>query len=354
MVFWRLLVGRHSIYFAIGFLFAALTLVLPAQARQFIDSAGRSVEVPDHIGKVLAAGPPASILIYTLAPEKLAGWVRAPSEQEKPYLKPEVRDLPAYGRLTGKGGTANLEAVLAARPDVIIDVGTIDDTYRSLADKVQKQTGIPYILMDGKFAKTADTLTILGELLGVEARAGQLADYTRHIETELQDGLKTIPTHERPKVYYGRGPKGLETGLAGSINMEILQAAGAVNVAAAAGEGGLTQVSPEQVLAWNPQIILTNSVPFIDAVKTDQRWRNVEAVEKNRVYFTPTIPFGWFDAPPGVNRLIGIRWLQKLFYPDRFTNDLRQDVQEFYRLFYQVELEPRQIDALLSQALPDQ
>ena len=163
-------------------------------------------------------------------------------------MLPSVRDLPTFGQLTGKGGTANIEAVLAAKPDIIIDVGTVNPTYASLADKVQAQTGIPYVLIDGAFAKSGAMLRETGAILGAEARAETLAAYADGKLAALDKGLAGIPQDKRPSVYYGRGPEGLETGLSGSINMEILEAVGARNVAAAAGKGGLTQVSLEQIL----------------------------------------------------------------------------------------------------------
>src|SRR5262245_60741643 len=72
--------------------------------RAITDSAGRRVEIPQRISRVLAAGPPASVLLYTIAQEKMIGWVRAPSPAEKPFLVESVRELPEYGRLTGRGG----------------------------------------------------------------------------------------------------------------------------------------------------------------------------------------------------------------------------------------------------------
>jgi iron complex transport system substrate-binding protein len=326
-------------------------LATGAQARMITDAAGRKVEIPDKIARVLPAGPPASILVYVLAPDKLTGWVRAPSDEEKAYLLPSVRDLPAYGRLTGKGGTANMEAVLAAKPDIILDVGTVDATYASLADKVQTQTGIPYVLIDGSFAKSGETLRQVGDLLGVEERAKQLADYSDTAVKKLNDKLGAIPTDKRPKVYYGRGPEGLETGLFGSINLEILEAAGATNVSAAAGSGGLTQVSLEQILSWNPDTILAASGKFAKTVKNDPLWANIEAVKNKRVFVTPSLPFGWFDSPPGINRLIGIAWLEKLFYPQAFSDDLSAEVRAFYKLFYQVDLTDDQVATLLKGAL---
>jgi iron complex transport system substrate-binding protein len=95
-----------------------------AVAREVIDSAGRKVEVPDRIEHVMAAGPPASVLIYMLAPEKMIGWNSKPREDELPYLAPIVRDLPEIGRLTGRGNTANLETVMNAKPGIILDFGS--------------------------------------------------------------------------------------------------------------------------------------------------------------------------------------------------------------------------------------
>lgn len=320
------------------------------QARTITDASGRKVEIPDSVNRVMVAGPPAAVLVYVLAPDKLTGWVRAPGDAEKAYLMPSVRDLPTYGQLTGKGGTANMEAVLAAKPDLILDVGTVNDTYKSLADKVQAQTGIPYVLIDGSFAGSAETLRETGDILGAGDRAKLLADYAETKIRDLNDKLATIPAGERPRVYYGRGPEGLETGLSGSINLEILEAAGATNVAAAAGKGGLTQVSAEQILSWNPDTILAASGKFAQAVKSDPIWANVSAVKDGRVFVTPSLPFGWFDSPPGINRLIGIAWLEKLLYPEVFTDDLSAEIRDFYKLFYQVDLSEEQLAGLLKGA----
>ncbi|MGU3537504.1 ABC transporter substrate-binding protein [Methylobacterium sp. A54F] len=328
-------------------LLAALLAAVPAAARPVTDAAGRTVAVPGTVARVLPAGPPASVLLYTLAPGKMAGWVRAPSPAEAALLAAPARDLPGYGRLTGRGGTANVEAVLAAAPDLVLDVGSTGPTYASLADRVQAQTGIPYLLLDGTFAGLPETYRRLGAILGVEARAGELADDAAATIAEIAARVATVPEARRPRVYYGRGPKGLETGLAGSINVEILEAAGARNVAAAAGTGGLAAVSPEQVLAWDPEVILTVDPAVQAAFRTDPLWSGVAAVRANRVYRAPALPFGWFDAPPGVNRLIGLRWLAKLLYPDLFPEPLGATVRTFYRRYYHVDLSEAQLAALL-------
>jgi len=325
-------------------------LALPALGRPITDAAGRHVEVPDRVMRVLAAGPPASVLLYVLAPDRMAGWIRAPSAEERPFLAPETRDLPVTGRLTGRGGTANVEAVLALKPDLIVDVGSLGPTYASLADRVQAQTGIPYVLLAGSLAATAETCRRLGELIGAEDRGRALAAYAEATRAEIAAGIAALPEAERPRVYYARGPKGLETALAGSINAELLDVLGARNVAAASGQQGLAAVSVEQVLAWNPDVVVTQDPAFRANVASDPLWSGVKAVREGRVHQAPSLPFGWFDAPPGINRLIGLRWLADVLYPARFPRSLAEATRDFYRRFYHVELDPAQLEEVLAGA----
>ena len=124
-------------------LLAILLVAGGAQARTFIDDAGRKVELPDKVERVYAAGPPASVLVFALAPDKLIGWTRAFRSNEAEWIAKKYADLPELGRLTGRGNTANVEVVLKANPDLIVDVGSTNATFASLADRVQQQTGIP-------------------------------------------------------------------------------------------------------------------------------------------------------------------------------------------------------------------
>jgi iron complex transport system substrate-binding protein len=283
-----------------------------------------------------------------LAPDRLLGWSRSLGKAERAYLAPAYRELPTTGRLAGQGSTANIEAVAKLKPDLILDVGSLTATYVSLADRVQAQTGIPYVLLDGSFEKTGETYRKLGDLLDLKERAATLAAYADDTLIALRKRVEAVPPSARPRVYYGRGPNGLETGLAGSINMEVLAAAGAVNVAAAAGRGGLRPVSLEQVIQWNPDIILAMDDGFRQRALADPVWRSIKAVRDRRIYIAPSRPFGWFDSPPGVNRLIGVRWLAHIFYPDVMTGDLAATTREFYRLFYHVELTQDMLNDLLN------
>ena len=121
---------------------AALLAPDRARAASVTDSAGRSVPVPARVERVFPAGPPAAVMLYTLAPDLLLGWPRANRPQECAYMLPDVCARPEVGRVTGRGNTANLETVLALKPDLILDVGSTNETFVSLAVRVQDQTGI--------------------------------------------------------------------------------------------------------------------------------------------------------------------------------------------------------------------
>jgi len=326
-------------------------LLTAASAREVIDSAGRKVEVPDRVERVVAAGPPASVLVVMLAPEKLVGWNLKPREAELPYLPPAVRSLPEIGRLTGRGGTANLEVIMAAKPDLILDFGSVNATYVSLADRVQAQTGIPYILIGGRFADTVSALRSLGSILGVDGRAELLAGRTEATFAEVGRVVQATPAAQRPRVYLARRANGLETGDRGSINTEIIESAGGVNVVEAGREsGGLVNVSLEQILQWNPDTIITTDRNFADQAKAGPAWSDVEAVKRGRIFLSPSLPYGWIDAPPSVNRILGLQWLARLFFPDKFPGDIRSDTRDFYKVFYQVDVTDAQLDALLEGA----
>jgi iron complex transport system substrate-binding protein len=317
------------------------------RAAAVTDAAGRAVPVPGHVERVFPAGPPAAILLYTLAPELLIGWPRANRPEECEFMLADICRRPEVGRLTGRGNTANLEVVAGLAPDLILDVGSVRETFVSLAERVQQQTGIPYALLDGRLAATEESYRQLGLLVRRETRARELAEYVALTKNTVLDRITRVPLAQRPRVYYARGPRGLETGLAGSINVETIEFLGARNVAASA-RGGLANVSLEQVLLWNPEVIITIDQDFAASVESDPSWRSITAVRRGRVHLSPKLPFGWVDFPPSVNRIVGLWWLAKMLYPDHFHEDLRPITREFYARFYHVKLTHDQIERVLA------
>jgi iron complex transport system substrate-binding protein len=325
---------------------AAILAPRRARSATVTDGAGRAVPVPARVERVFPAGPPAAIFLYTLAPELLIGWPRANRPEEREFLLPDVGGRPEVGRITGRGNTANLEVVLALKPDLILDVGSVNSTYISLADRVQQQTGIPYALLDGRFDGIPLGYRTLGALIGRREQGEAFARKAEDTMNTIVQRVRSIAPERRPRVYYARGPRGLETGLGGSINVETIELV-AQNVAGGT-RGGLANVSIEQVLLWNPDVIITIDQDFAANVLNDPAWAPVAAVRARRVHLSPKLPFGWVDFPPTVNRLIGLWWLAKILYPDLFPEDLRALTRDFYSRFYHLTPNDAQIERVLA------
>jgi iron complex transport system substrate-binding protein len=135
------------------------------------------------------------------------------------------------------------------------------------------------------------------------------------IFNEVGQVVQSTSATQQPHVFLARRPNGLETGNRGSSNTEIIERAGGMNVVDAGREGGgLVNVSLEQILQWNPDTIITTDRNFTDQVKTEPAGANVEAVRRGRVFLSPSLPYGWIDAPPSVNRILGLQWLARLFF----------------------------------------
>lgn len=283
---------------------------------------------PERIRRVFAAGPPASVLVHALAPDKLMGWPGAMSDDALALLAPQYRALPALGRLTGRGSTVPMERLVALAPDAIVDTGMVSEHFLSIAERVHRQTGIPYILVDGRLPDSARQLRQTGRLLGAGERGETLA---RHAEAVLT-ACPPIDAEDKPRVYLARGSDGLETPLPGSVNGECIEAACAAN--AARGSGNLARVSLEQLLAWKPDVIVTQHAEFAALARRDATWNTLPAVREGRLFLAPHLPFGWLDGPPSVNRLIGVRWLREVLRSGAPAADWIDEAEEFHRLFY--------------------
>ena len=339
--------SHRSVAATIAALILFAVAALPARSAEFTDAAGRRVVLPARIGRVLPAGEAAAVLVYVLAPEKLAGWSRPMS---KTYVPPRFARLPVVGALAGANPNLAIDAIRRVRPDLVLDVARATPERAAFADLVQRQTGIAYIIADDSFARMPRTLRSAGALLGVADRAKELSRYAENAIAALRGLLLIRPSDRRPRIYYGRGFDGLETALPGSAAGETIDEMGAINVAAPLGRDTEAVVMREQLLGWDPDVILAEKASFYDALHRSRSWRGLSAVRNKHVYLAPANPFGWIDGPPGINRLVGLYWLSNLFYRDTVEEDLRTVVRDFYDRFYRVKLTDAQLEALLRRA----
>ena len=319
---------------------------IPGRAADFVDSAERYVALPSQIGRVMAADQSAAVLVYILAPEKLVGWSEPLSRAQRAYIPAKFARLPVVGRLSGPAPTAAADAVTRLHPDLIIYTGIVSPEAAARADEIEQQTRVPYIVLDGGIQQIPDTLSVVGAMLGVSERGQDLARDARTAIDGLRGRLLITESTERPLVYYGLGPDGLETGLAHSQVMAAIDQAGVINVAGL-GTGERTRVTREQIFQWNPAIIIAQQRSFYNTLLRSSSWHGLTAVSKKRVYLGPADPFGWIDDPSGPNLIIGLPWLSALCYPAVYQEDLRASVRDFYDKFYRVKLTDKQLETLV-------
>jgi iron complex transport system substrate-binding protein len=328
----------------------AATLVAPrlSFAASVTDATGRTVTAPDRVARIYPAGPPAAAMIYTLAPDLLIGWLEPIGPEAREFLLPDIAARPQIPRLAGRGGDGiNHDAPTSLKPDLIVDIGTVGAAFASLAERVQQQSGVPYVLLDGHLDRVGATYRALGQLLGRSDDAEKLARYAETAIAIITQRSAAVPSEARPRVYYARDKGGLQTGFGGSMISEPIEFIGARNVAAELhGSHGVATV--EQVRGWDPEIIIASDKEFAAGVRSDPAWAAIAAVKSGRVYLSPKLPFGWVDFPPAVNRLIGLWWLAKIFYPDRFPEDIKTLTRNFYTTFYHVTPTAAQIERVLA------
>jgi len=150
----------------------------------------------------------------------------------------------------------------------------------------------------------------------------------------------------------------LQVGAGESVNRIMIEAAGGVNVANEV-RGSWTKVNMEQVMAWNPEVIILSNFSEVlpgDLYKNKlkgQDWSNIDAVKNKRVYKAPMGIYRW-DAPC-VETPLMIKWIAKVINPETFASyDMRDDLKAFYKQFFNYKLSDAELDQILNSALnPD-
>lgn len=312
--------------------------------RTVVDDVGRSVTIPsvDRLKRVYFTSPLAEIFCFTVEPGLMGGTCSSYTRDQLEFLPENMSSLIQMGSLSN-GGTIDREALIYNNIQVVFSISGTDltDVNVSDAEGLQDQTGIPVVLIDGSFNIIADTYRFLGECLGCEKRAEELAGYLEDVYNRVSSAVAQVPESERVSYYYAEGPQGLQTEPDASQHSLAFQVAGGRNVVEGVGVtagGGMSNVSLENVVKWNPEAIITWDFNVRGGaekiIRTSSDWESIKAVRDGRVYTMPNLPFAWCDRPPGVNRFIGIQWLANLFYPTYYDVDMVEVTRDFYKRCY--------------------
>lgn len=320
-----------------------------SSTRIITDSCGRKVKIPVKITKIAPSGSLAQIVLYTLCPNKLVGLSSDFPDITKKYIDKKYWNLPKFGQFYGKNVNLNMEALIKASPDIIIDIGEAKPTEKKDMDGLQKQLGIPVIFVEATLKTMDKAYKKLGNFVGEEKQANILSTYCKNTLKDVSKKSTSIPSNEKKSIYYALGNSGLNTNAAGSIHADVIEAIGSVNVAKVqlVSSGGGSQVSMEQVISWNPDVIITAPNGIYNKISQDTLWQNLKAVKDKNIYEVPNGPFNWMSEPPSINRVIGLKWLGNLLYPEIYKYDMVSETQDFYSKFYHIELNNDQVKEIL-------
>ncbi|HWQ66465.1 MAG TPA: ABC transporter substrate-binding protein [Methanospirillum sp.] len=319
------------------------------QTKTITDMAGRTVTIPAHITGVLGTSPPTTMLVYMIAPDTLIGW----NSNNTGFLPAKYLNLPAVGGWFG-GKEGNIESFMSMHPNIILEGYNQQGDMKATVDGRQEKFGdIPVVGVENSVDALgySEPIRFMGDLLGEPAQAEKMITFYDSALKQVQETASKIPEDKRVTVYQAAGADGLTTEVRGSPHAQLIDVAGGINVVdqPLLDAFGEVKVSMEQVISWNPEVIIVEDANLYKKMFTDPLWSQITAVKDKKVYLTPRTPFSWYDHPPGINRIIGIPWTAKMLYPEEFKDmDLNQLIKDFHSIFLHFDITDSQIKAALN------
>ena len=331
-----------------------LTLVLlgasPAalrasETRSVIDMAGRTVRLPARIERVVTLGslPVLNSFVFTLGEGRtirngLADFGTSPHWKYQTVFAPHLARQPTMQQPNRE---PNLEAILLAAPDVVLTM------HRASVDLL-KGTGIPTIFLAWREPEDVKAcMALLGEVFRKPDVAARYRRYFDDTLGRVAATLKAVPASARPKLLYMHPETLTQPRL---IAEWWIPAAGGISVTNDGRNAESRSFTIEQVLLWDPDIVIVTGPKDVLALGADRTLRQLKAVRQGRVYVVPVGAHTWANRT--AEQPLTVLWAAKTFHPERFAAlDLAVEVKAFYREFFRHELTAAQIAEILSGSL---
>lgn len=321
----------------------------PAE-KTVVDMSGKTVKIPAEVNRIVVTcyGGATNEIVVLGAGDKIVG---QPNQENFPQL---LKFAPGFKNIPDAGSFDNIsvEEIIKLKPDIVIASVTSPKGNQKLED-----VGIPVVtVLTGR--ATIDGLKkefkMMGEVLNKENEANALIEFWDNGLKMLKDGTAKIPKDKMKKVYYTLGTPLRTDGTA--WGEDLIATAGGVNVSK--GLGNANQISIEQLLQWNPDVMIMSSnigptknhFIMADELKNNPQMSNINAVKNNQLYQCPIGAF-WWDRP-SPESILGFMWLAQTLYPDTFANiDLAQETKEFFKTFYHYSLTEQEFRSFLTPQL---
>lgn len=333
-------------------LIAIFSLPLSADIGKYIRENSENLSTPYSAPtRIYASSPTLLYMLYALSPQSISGINFEFNNYEKPYLKEFVLNQPVVGGFFGKGKIPNAEALLSLNPELILVNQSSKNQIKikEIFGSIKK----PMLYLE---ATTLDDyivgFEVLGEILDKKQRANELIKYAKeaiNLQEKVNKYLEKTNT-KKVRIYYAQGRDGLQTECEGSAHSMLIELSGGENVhkCEVSSEYGKVQISFEQLLKYDPDIILAYDKGFFKTAQTSPQWQLLSAIKNKKLFLIPREPFSWFDRPPSFMRFLGIKWLINLNYKEALNLDMISQTKQFYKLFLDIELNDESAKRLLS------
>lgn len=315
------------------------------------DQLGREVNLPDNVDKIVVLQHQSlNVLVQLGVEEKIVGvlqsWEKRLGSEYKRLFN-GIENLPTPGDLK----TINFESILKLNPDVVITTNYIDKSYIKKLEELKVPVVMMSFFKDSVAGKDSvnpefddeeysydnglyEGILLLGEISGAKERANELVEYIKNSQNELKTYTKNIK--DKTKLYMAN--PNYQTYGSGKYTSIIFKRAGGENVAAKDIKG-YKQVSPEQIIAWNPDVIFVQAryKNVVGELKNDKFLQNLGAIKNDKVYLMPEYAKAWgYPTPEAMS--LGEFWVAKKLYPEVFKEfDLDKKVKEYYKKFYEFD-----------------
>ena len=316
----------------------------------FTDDCGRDVSVPEEVSRIVASGPLAQIMLYTIAPDMLVGLASRWSSSAEGIVPKQYLALPYFGQLYNTANL-NVEELALADPQVIIDLGRVMPSGTEDMDTLQQQTGIPTVFLASSAETMPETYRVLGKLLNRQEKAEQLADFCDRVYSRTLSIMEQVGDRKVTALYI-KGEQGLNVLAKDAVHAETLDLLtnnlAVVNNPSSKGSGN--EVTMEQIALWNPELILFDSDSIYNSVSEMDTWKELTAIAAGNYLEVPEGPWNWMGTPPAAQRYLGMIWLTAQLYPEYCDYDAKAEILEFYDLFYHCQLTEQQYTQITANA----
>lgn len=246
-------------------------------------------------------------------------------------------------------GSINIEELLVSKPDILFMPGDVAGDPGDM-EKLAR-FDIPYLIIDYNSIKTQQhAIELIGHAIHADVSAAKYIKYYQDTISHVQHITNTIPGKKRLRVYYAVNEP-LRTTLIQSIETDWLKVTGCENVALNREQQiieGANYTSLEQILSWDPDVILANEPGAVKRILKDDKWSALKAVKNKKVYQMP-IGISRWGHPGSLETPLAILWTAKTLYPELFSHiDMKAETKEFYKKYFNYELSEEMTEKILS------